>query len=402
MIRRNILPIVEYAASKYPIVTITGPRQSGKTTLCRQAFDKPRVSLETTDNRAFAEQDPKGFIETHRAGAIFDEVQRVPSLLSYLQEEVDDRPEHGRFVLTGSQNFGLLEAVTQSLAGRTAVLHLLPPSMDELCRFDNPPETLFDTLFVGAYPRIHDHQIDPSRWLADYVTTYVERDVRKALNVTDLRAFTTFMELCAGRSAQELNLSALGSDAGITHNTARSWLSVLEASFICCGLASWHRSLRKRVVKAPKLHFFDSGLLCFLLGIRDAEHLRRHSARGAIFETWVFSEIYKYFVHSGQRPRLFHYRDNTRLEVDLLIDRGTSIALVESKSAATVPQDFLTPLGKLQQVIKSADSNLLVELRLVYGGDVAQKRTGGARVIPWRLIAECQWTGEALLPPGLG
>ncbi|MDE3032670.1 MAG: ATP-binding protein, partial [Acidobacteriota bacterium] len=269
MIQRNLLPVLLRSAELYPVVTLTGPRQAGKTTLCQQAFpDKPYASLEPLETRAFAQEDPRGFLAQFPSGAILDEVQQAPDLLSYLQVHVDRNPAPGQFILTGSQHLGLSQAISQSLAGRTAVLHLLPPSLEELRRFPNPPDSLFDTLFAGAYPRIHDRSIPPSRWLSDYLATYVQRDVRQVLNVGDLVTFTTFLRLCAGSTAQELNLSRLATDAGISQPTARAWLSVLETSFLGFRLPPWHTNLRKRRVKAPKFHFFDSGLACHLLGIQ--------------------------------------------------------------------------------------------------------------------------------------
>lgn len=390
MIERDLAAALRRVATQYPVVTLTGPRQAGKTTLCRAVFpEKPYVTFEPLDTRAYAREDPRGFLEEHRRGAILDEVQHVPELLSYLQAEVDERPEPGRFVVTGSQHFGLTASISQSLAGRTAVLHLLPPSLGELRRFPGPPVDLLTALWAGAYPRIHDRGIPAPRWLADYVATYVQRDVRQVLNVGDLQAFTTFLRLCAGRTAQELNLSALGADAGVSHNTARSWLSVLEASFICFRLPSWHRNVKKQIVKAPKLHFFDSGLACHLLGIQEPEQLRHHPSRGAIFESWVVSEAYKARVHRALEPRLFHYRD-VRDEVDLVVDTGPSVLLVEAKSGATVTSDFFGPLQRLARLVGVADETTSIGLRLVYGGESAQRRSG-VEVVPWGGLDAVGW-----------
>lgn len=369
-------------ASFYPIVTVTGPRQSGKTTLCRGTFrHKPYVSLEPLDERAFAMEDPRGFLAQHAAGAIIDEVQYAPGLLSYLQADVDERPEPGRFILTGSQHFGLAEAVAQSLAGRTGVLHLLPLSYDELQGFPKPPADLFATLWQGGYPRIYDQRIPADRWLADYVATYVQRDVRQVLNIGDLQAFAAFVRLCAGRTAQELSLAALGADAGVSHNTARAWLSVLEASFICFRLPAWHRNIGKQVVKAAKLHFFDTGLACHLLGIRNAEQLVNHPQRGALFETWVVSEIYKARVHRGLPPALFHLRRTRGPEVDLLLDGATRLELIEAKSGATMSEDFLKPLRQATADLVAGGEVRPIGRRLVYGGTHRQRRSD-AEVVP--------------------
>jgi len=395
VIRRNLASVLRAAARKYPVVTVTGPRQSGKTTLCRAVFPgKAYVSLEALDVRDYATRDPRGFLAQYRQGAVIDEVQRAPELLSYLQAEVDERPTPGRFILTGSQHLGLSAAVSQSLAGRTAVLHLLPPGLDELRRFPDPPTTLWETLFAGAYPRIHDRGIPPARWLSDYVATYVERDVRDVLRITELSSFATFLKLCAARTGQEINLSALGGDAGVTHNTARAWLSVLEASFLCFRLPAWHVNVTKQAVKAGKLHFFDVGLACHLLGILEPDQLRHHPLRGALFESWVASEVYKSRVHRGLEPRLFHYRDARRLEVDLLVDLGAEALLVEAKSAQTIARDFFDSLAKLSDLL--AARNLRPRCFVIYGGTSGQSRRQ-AEVVPWEKIASGPWAPKG--PP---
>lgn len=303
-----------------------------------------------------------------------------------MHEEVDARPQHGRFVLTGSQHFGFLASVTQSLAGRTAVVHLLPPSISELRKFpQNPLDDLFKTIWMGAYPRIHDQQLPPDRWLADYVATYVQRDVRQVLAINDLSTFTTFLKLCAGRTGQEINLSSLGNDAGISHNTARSWLGLLETSFICFRLPAWHRNINKQLIKAPKLHFFDSGLVCFLLGITSPEQLRHHPLRGAIFETWVCAEIFKSILHRGQSPALFHFRDAKGLEIDLVREKAGEFSLIEIKSAATISPSFFGPLEKAAAVLSAPPISAKVKKFLVYGGEEKQRRTDFA-ILPWMML----------------
>ncbi|MBI4755343.1 MAG: ATP-binding protein [Betaproteobacteria bacterium] len=380
MIDRNLAPVLKQAARHYPAMLVSGPRQSGKTTLCQATFpDLPYVTLEPLDLRESAMRDPRGFIAEVRAGAIIDEVQHAPDLLSYLQEEVDRDPAPGRFVLTGSQHFGLTAQVAQSLAGRCAVFTLLPPSLDELQRFPAPPADLLATLWTGAYPRIHDRGIPAARWLADYLATYVQRDVRAVLNIGDLLSFTDFIRLCAGRSAQEINLSALGGDAGVSHNTARQWLSVLEAGYLVQRLPAWHTNLRRQVVKAPKLHFIDSGLACRLLDIREPEQLRHHPLRGALFESWVAAEVLKRQVHAGLSPRLYHYRESRGLEVDLLFDdRGRRLA-IEAKSGATVAQDFFAPLERLRAVLPELGAGV------VYGGEAVHRRHD-MKAVPWNRI----------------
>jgi hypothetical protein len=268
------------------------------------------------------------------------------------------------------------------------VVHLFPPSLNELGRFPRPPRDLWGTLFAGAYPRIHDRGIPPARWLADYVTTYLERDVRQVLNVGDLSAFTTFLRLCAGRTAQELNLSALGGDAGVTHNTVRAWLSVLEASFICHRLPAWHPNVRKQLVKAPKLHFFDAGLVCHLLGITTPEQLRHHPSRGAVFESWVVAEVYKAHAHRGLVPRMFHFRESRGVEVDLVLEHADQVVLTEVKSGATVAADFFRPAGRLAPLIARGGRD--VESRVVYGGEASQRRSA-VTVVPWHRVAAARW-----------
>jgi predicted AAA+ superfamily ATPase len=388
MIERDLGPLLTHWARYYPVVTLTGPRQSGKTTLCRQVFpDKPYRSLEPLETRTYAREDPRGFMAEFPDGAVLDEVQRAPDLLGYLQDLVDQDPRPGRFILTGSQHFGLAEGISQSLAGRTAVLHLLPPSLGELHRFPDPPRNLFDTLFTGAYPRIHDQGIAPDRWLADYLATYVQRDVRMVLNVGDLDTFVGFLRLCAGSAGQELNLSRLSVDAGIAQPTARAWLSVLETSFILCRIPAWHTHLRKRVVKTPKVHFFDSGLLCHLLGIQTPDQIRSHPLRGAIFESWVASEVMKQRYHLGLQPSVFHFREVSGLEVDLLVQDGPEMILLEAKSGQTMDSSFLGNLKQLVEHLRETQPAGHWNPVLVYGGGQAQTRQG-ARVLPWSSIEE--------------
>lgn len=384
MIPRKLSGKLTEVARKYPVVLVTGPRQAGKTTLCRGTFpDRPYVSLEALDIREFARTDPRGFIAAYRDGAVVDEIQQVPELLSYLQTEVDERPVPGRFVLTGSQHFGLSQAVSQSLAGRCAMLTLLAPDWEELRGFSNAPGDLFTALWQGAYPRIYDRSIPAHRWLADYTATYVERDVRQTLNVGDLTTFSGFMRLCAGRAAQEINLSALGTDAATSHNTARAWLAVLETSYLVHRLPAWHANVRKQVVKAAKLHFLDSGLLCYLLNVREPEQLRHHPLRGAIFESWVVSELCKAHVNRGERIDMYHYRESRGLEMDVLVNRGDRALAVEIKSAATVAPEFFKNFGPFAERVRNTTLPRQIENVVVFGGEPSQPRSA-ARVVSWR------------------
>ena len=384
MIHRDLAPKLVQAAGQAPAVTLTGPRQSGKTTLCRKVFARhPYVSLEAPDERAFAADDPRGFLARFPAGAILDEIQRAPNLLSYLQGVIDDDPAHGQWILTGSQNLSLLQAVSQSLAGRTEVHHLLPLAYGEITRFDQHPTTLEDALFAGGYPRIFDRDLNPSDWLRSYVSTYIERDVRSITNVGDLATFQRFIELCAGRTAQLLNYSALAADCGVTQPTAKAWLSILEASFVIFRLPAYHANIRKRLVKMPKMHFYDTGLVCWLLGIRHADQLRTHPLRGAIFETWMATEILKHRINRGETRGLHHYRDRNGVEVDLLIDTASRISLVEAKSSKTANSSLLAGAKRVRRHFDHRSEP--IDVAVAYGGDEFQQRSLG-QLVPWRAL----------------
>jgi predicted AAA+ superfamily ATPase len=284
----------------------------------------------------------------------------------------------------------LSEAITQSLAGRIALLHLLPLSLEEVRRFPSPPAELWSTLWTGGYPRIHDQQLDAGTWLADYVATYVQRDVRQVLEVGNLDAFTTFLRLAAGRTGQELNLSSLGADAGVSHNTARAWLSVLETSFVIFRVPRWHRNVGKRSVKAPKLHFVDSGLACHLLGIRDAEQLRLHPLRGPLFESWVAAEVLKARLHAGRPADLFHLREDRGMELDLVVEAASTVYGVEVKSGATVVPDFLRQPRAFGERVSRDLRHLRPVARVVYGGDRSENRED-VEVIPWKEVQAVPW-----------
>ncbi len=391
-IQRRIQPALIELAQSFPVVTVTGPRQSGKTTLCRMAFPDLRyISLEDPDQRRFAVDDPRGFLGELADGAILDEVQRVPELTSYLQGIVDEDSRPGRFVLTGSVNLGVRSDLTQSLAGRTALVELLPLDIEERVAL-SPVEDLWQALWQGGYPAIHHREVPADRWLAAYVETYVERDVRQHLAVGDLAAFQGFLELAASQTANLVNQSALGEGVGVSHNTARSWLSVLEAGYLVRRLSPLHRNVRKRVVKAPKLHFVDSGLACWLLGIRKPEELKSHPLRGAVFESWVVAEIAKAFANRGVRSRFHHWRDQRGREVDLVIDRGRDLVAVEAKSGATVHPSFFESLERFSALAREAvppppDG---IQRVLIAGGGDRQQRSAGL-VLPWRVIQDYPW-----------
>jgi predicted AAA+ superfamily ATPase len=388
MIGRDLAPHLTAAAKAFPAVTLTGPRQSGKSTLCQAIFPRHAyVSLEATDVRRFAQQDPRAFLGQFPQGAIIDEIQRAPELPSYLQEFIDRDPFPGRWIVTGSQNLAVIETVSQSLAGRTAILHLLPLSHGEVLRFRKHPHSLEETLFAGGYPRIFDRGLAPSAWLSAYVATYVERDVRSVLKVGDLMTFQRFVELCAGRTAQLLNLSNLADDSGISQPTAKAWLSVLEATFIVFRLPVFSRGVRKRLVKMPKLHFCDTGLACWLLGIRSPDQLRAHPLRGALFETWVASEIMKHRIHHGESGGLFYYRDRHGTEADAVVVRGEGLSVVEAKAGATVSDEMV---GAFRRVRDGLALSTPTDSCLVYGGEMPQKRSD-LTVLPWTAVHKHRW-----------
>ena len=384
MIYRDLASELAHAATWAPSITLTGPRQSGKTTLCKAAFpNHPYHSLEAPDERAFATEDPRAFLAQFPDGAVLDEVQRVPDLLSYLQGIIDADPAPGRWILSGSQNFALHASVSQSLAGRTAVHQLLPLTWDEIRRFPRHPASLEETVFSGGYPRIFDERLNPSDWLRSYVATYLERDVRGISNVGDLSTFQRFVELCAGRTAHLLNYSSLADDCGISQPSAKAWFSILEASFIAFHLPGFNLKLRKRLVKMPKLYFHDTGLACWLLGIREPEQLRSHPLRGALFETWVVSEVLKHRTHHGEHGGLSFYRDRNGAELDLIVEEPDGLTLVEAKSAATPSSSLFEGATRVGRHLR--DLRPRCDLAVVYGGDDFQQRTDSL-LIPWRLV----------------
>jgi len=367
-------------AQGFPFLALTGPRQSGKTTLARATFPgKPYVSLEDPDAREFADEDPRGFLAQFPDGAVLDEAQRCPALFSYLQtlSDLDGRP--GLFVLTGSQQFGLFSGLSQTLAGRVGMVQLLPFSTAELTAVGRPPSELDGTLFTGMYPPLYDRPLDPGRWFASYVATYVERDVRQMVNVRDLSAFQRFVRLCAGRTGQLLNLSGLASDAGITHNTAKAWVSILEASYLVHLLPPHYENFNKRLVKTPKLYFLDTGLAAWLLGIQEAGQLATHPLRGPLFETWVVAELLKSRFNQGLPSNLFFWRDRSGREVDVLMDEGTHLVPVEIKAGRTVNTDFFTGL-KAWAALAGPRAG---RSRLIYGGDSSQVRSD-VDLFSWR------------------
>ena len=370
MITRTLQPYLLALATQYPVITVTGPRQSGKTTLCRAAFpDKPYANLESPDTRQFAINDPRAFLAQFPDGAILDEIQRAPELLSYLQVMVDADSRSGLFILTGSQQFEMMTTISQSLAGRTALLKLLPFSVEELAA--TVPGLSVDRLLVsGFYPRIHDQGLNPTQALGDYLETYVERDLRQLINIKDLGLFEKFVRLCAGRAGQLLNMQEIGNEAGVSHTTARAWITLLEASYIIHLLRPWYGNISKRLVKMPKLYFYDVGLASYLLGIEHEGHIARHPLRGALFENLAVMEALKYRYHRGRRSNLNFYRDAKGHEVDLVISHGPELLPIEIKSGTTITEDYFKGLRYFSREFPTAPAGALI-----YGGNDYQERS---------------------------
>ena len=392
MIEREITPVLLDLFGRYPFVTVTGPRQSGKTVLCRMAFpDLAYANLEVPNEREFALSDPVGFLARFSEGAILDEVQRAPDLLSYLQAIADAQRCNGLFVLTGSEQFRLSDAISQSLAGRTALLRLLPFTLAERARA-GAAGGIDDILYSGFYPRIHDQGLDPTQALSDYVETYVERDVRRIGEIRNLRAFGRFLRLCAGRVGQIANLSALGADAGVSHTTARHWLGVLEAGYVVFRLPPYFANIRKRLVKSPKLYFYDVGLASHLIGIESATQIATHPLRGPLFENAAVVEALKWRFNRGRRSNLSFFRDARGLECDLLLEGAGSLAAIEIKSGATPAGDWLSALERVARAVPGLGTRAVV-----YGGSDHQRRSTGD-IVPLAglsdLLAELE-TGTA-------
>jgi predicted AAA+ superfamily ATPase len=386
MVPRFAAQTLHALARGFPLVAVTGPRQSGKTTLARIAFPAlPHVNLEDPDTRELAGSDPRRFLQRHADGAIFDEVQRVPQLMSYLLGMADASPRMGRFVLTGSQQFGLMDGITQSLAGRVGMLTLLPLSHAELAASAGPAAAgtadLERRLWLGGYPALHaGHRTpEPAHWFAAYLATYVERDVRQLLNVSNLLTFQRFVSMCAARSAQMLNLNSLAGDCGISQPTARQWLTVLQASHLVALLPPYYRNFGKRMVKAPKLYFLDTGLLCHLLRIAAPADLQTHAMRGPIFETWVVAETLKHRFNLGLLADLHYWRDNHGLEVDLVYEQAGRLHSVECKSGMTYTADWLDAARRWRH----AAGPQAVDPVLVYGGDSSFAQADH-QVLSWR------------------
>lgn len=384
MIQRQLAEHLRQAAETMPVISVTGPRQSGKTTLVRSVFsDYQYVTLEDPERRRFAQEDPRHFLESFSGRLVIDEAQYAPELFSYIQIRVDESRRNGEYVLTGSQHFLMLEKITQSLAGRVAVFNLLPFSYSELEAGGVAPDSLESTLFQGAFPRIYDQKTPPALFYPSYLQTYLERDVRQIINIGNLSAFQIFMKACAGMAGQLLNLSALAVELGISVPTAKSWLSVLEASFAIFLLRPYYRNLQKRLVKTPKLYFHDTGLVCYLLGIQSPEQLNNYFQRGALFENWVVADLAKQRFHQGRRPEMYFWQDKSMREIDCILEENLLVKAIEIKASKTLKPEFFKNLVFFQNEGGATKEHSY----LVYAGEEQQIRTQG-KVLSWRQVSE--------------
>ncbi len=376
MIPRTAEKELHILSQQFKAVAVVGPRQSGKTTLVRKVFsEKPYANLENPDLRRFAAEDPRGFLSGYPDGAVLDEIQRAPELFSYLQQILDESETRGLFILTGSNNVLQQESISQSLAGRVGYLFLLPLSLAETSEDAGNSN---DFIFKGGYPALYQEISDPARFYANYIRTYVERDVRLLKNINDLYAFEHFMRLCAGRTGQLLNMNSLSIEVGVDVKTIGAWIGVLEASFVVFRLQPWHESFNKRVVKMPKLYFYDTGLAAALLGLESPSQLALHPSRGSLFENLVVLECLKYRYNKGLPSKLFFWRDNTGHEIDVLIDEPTGRIPVEIKSGQTISEDFFKGIRFWHKLTNTTGGFV------VYAGDTFQNRSNGIKVLPYR------------------
>lgn len=383
MIKRSVEKLLKEYSKQFRSLAVVGPRQSGKTTLVRNAFPrKPYVSLENPDERLLAHDDTRAFLSRFPNGAIIDEAQRVPEIFSYLQQILDETKKEGLFILTGSNNFLLNQSISQTLAGRIGYIDLLPLSYEEISQFDKMNTSTNELIFNGCYPELYDKNRKPEIWYPAYIRTYIERDVKQLRNIDNTLLFNKFLQLCAGRIGQQLNVSALSNECGIDVKTVNAWLSILESSYIIFLLPPHYKNFNKRVVKSPKLYFIDSGLACSLLGIRQTSELTNSHFRGALFENYVVSELMKKKFNSGSSTNLFYWRDNKGVEIDLLLDDGKTLIPIEIKSAQTFQEDYLKPMHLWNNY------STLTGGILFYDGEMNFKRKDAIEVKNWRTISK--------------
>ncbi len=379
IVNRQIKETIKGLIEKYPVLAITGPRQSGKTTLLKELFSNyVYVSLENPDMRSFAESDPNGFLSQYSQNTILDEVQRVPALFSYMQTIVDNSGQMGQFILSGSQNFHLMQNITQSLAGRVAIFKLLPFDFQELKSANLLEPDFLNCMLKGFYPAIYDRDIPSKVFYNNYIQTYIQRDVSELIAIKDLRLFQNFLSLCATRAGQLLNLNALANECGISQPTAKAWISALESSYIIFQLFPYHKNFSKRIVKTPKLYFYDTGLLCFLLKLQSAEVIAKHPFKGSLFENMMIAEYVKRMHHKGWIQDVWFWRDAAGHEVDLIVQDGTKTNLVEFKATQTIMPDLFKGLAYFEKISNSEK----LSKNLVYAGNEFQQRTA-ANVMPW-------------------
>lgn len=380
MVSRVLISAINKVGKKYPVISVTGPRQSGKSTLIKNMFPKYKyVSLEDIDVRQFAETDPRGFLTEYKSPCIIDEAQRVPALFNYLQGIVDQNNKTAQYVLSGSQNFLLMEAITQSLAGRVALFKLLPFSYQEISDHKNKPKSTEEAIFKGFYPRIYDKKIDPAFFYESYVETYIERDIRLLKNIGDLKKFTLFLKLCAGRCGQVLNIQSLANDTGITQPTAKAWLSLLETSYILFFLQPYTANVNKRLVKTPKLYFYDTGLVCYLLSITQRQQITTHYMRGNLFENMVVGELYKERYNKGISPNFYFWRDSNQNEIDLVWESGSTLNKLEIKYSDTVNEGHFKTMNKLEN-----DNTLPKGKKYLIMNNIESSKWYGSQVYGWR------------------
>lgn len=390
MIRREIEKKIKYLAGKFPVVSLTGPRQSGKTTLIRHVFnDKPYLSLEDPDNLEYAQTDPRGFLNDHPGGALLDEVQKAPALFSYIQTITDVAGKNGMFILSGSQNFLLLEKISQSLAGRVAILKLLPFSFRELANARVEYGGYEEYIFRGFYPRLHSENLTPADFYPGYISTYLERDVRQIKNITDTVKFLTFIRLCAARAGQLLNYSSLANETGVSVETIRNWMYVLEAGYICFLLKPFYKNFNKRIIKSPKLYFYDTGIICSLLNIQSVDQLKDHYIKGNLFENLIIAETVKKSYHIGKDPSIYFWQNKTGHEVDIIFDMVPVPVAADIKSGRTFQTGFMKSLEYWIKTTGAKHENQYI----IYGGDQNQNRKG-IQVKGWKKFLMQDITGR--------